>query len=306
MPRGPFTQSAMILFETPPTHDSVALALAAFEPRERTLPDDGGWMGSPRDLLIAFRPGGELAIDVRAEVWPDGMGDPEEAAALFAAWGTGAFGPLVFPGNLERAVQQAHALDDAAGLADKHKAFVRLRTTYAIGQGKDAKLMPDDWDPMQELLALVGVSRALLDVPGALAYFDPNAELLLPKAEIDEALAHADQAQVPPLDLFTHVRFFRIDEGWAVMDTLGMDRFFLPDLEIAFTKSVDPAKAADFLRNVQLYVLKNGPVIEEGHLVDGPEGKLRALKREQGLVEPPRPVIRFVPDGVELPKGLDQ
>lgn len=296
----------MVLFERAPSHDDVALALRGLEPVEREMPGDQGWMGSPRDLLIAFRPDGHVAIDVRATPWPDDMGDPESDAALFGAWGTGAFGPLVFPGNLERAVQQSIVFEDPASVANKHSAFVRVRTTYAIGKGPDAKLMPDDWDPMEELLAMIGASRALLEMPGAIAYFDPNAELFVPREEIDSALTHAEKSKLPPLDLFTHVRFFRIDDEWSLMDTLGMDRFMLPDLEILFTNAVEPSMAARFLRNVQLYVLKNGPVIDDGHSIDGPEGKLRAKKQEHGLVEPPRAVVRFTPENKTPPKGLDQ
>jgi hypothetical protein len=210
------------------------------------------------------------------------------------------------PGNLERAIQQSVALEEPDVVAGRHRGFVRLRTSYAIGKGADAPVMPEDWDPMTELLAIVGASRAVLELPGALAYFDPNAELLIPREEIDSALEHAEKTQLPPLDLFTHVRFFRIDEQWSIMDTLGMDRFFLPDLELAFTNAVEPSKAARWLRNLQLYLLKNGPVIEDGHSVDGLEGKLRAARRDHGLVEPPRPVIRLMPADKELPAGVDQ
>jgi hypothetical protein len=304
MPRGLFTQSAVVLFDRTPSHDDVALALRRLEPLEREMKGQRGWMSSERDLLIAFRPDGHIAIDARAGAWPDDMGDPQSNADLFGAWSMGAFGPLVFPGNLERAVQQALSFEDPERVAAKHGGFVRLRTTYVMGKGPDAKVMPEDWDPMEELLALLGAARALLEMPGALAYFDPNAELFIPKEEIDSALAHAERSKLPPLDLFTHVRFFRIDETWAVLDTLGMDRFFLPDLEIVFTNAVEPSKAVHFLRNVQLYVLKNGPVIEEGHTIDGPEGQLRASERENGLVEPPRPIIRLAPASKTLPHGI--
>ncbi|MBZ0120295.1 MAG: DUF4261 domain-containing protein [Sandaracinaceae bacterium] len=307
MPRGYFTQSAMVLFEKAPSIDDVARAIAELEPRQREMDAKSTqWMSSATDLLVGFRPEahGELAIDVVDAPWPDEMGDPESDADLFGAWTMGSFGPLVFPGNLERAAQQAVAFEGAEALTQKHGGFVRLRTTYVIGAGEDAKVVPDNWDPMEELMAILGASRALLELPGALAYFDPNAEVILPREALDSAIAHSMALKLPPIDLFSHVRLFQIDEQWSLMDTVGLERFFLPDIEIAIDQRIDPNQAAEFLRNVSLFLLAKGPVVKAGHTMDGPGGRYVASEREESLVEPPRKVVRLVPEGATLPADL--
>ncbi len=306
MPRGYFTQSAMILFDRTPSIDEIAISVRHLEPRQRELGDSTVWMNASTDLLVAFRPEvhGELAIDVVGETWPDAMGDPQNEADVFGAWSTGAFGPLVYPGNLERAAQQCVSIEDAPKLVDRHRAFVRLRTTYVIGGGDKAKVIPEDHDPLQESLVLLSAARPMLELKGALVYFDPNGEVLATREEMDSALEHAESAKVPPLDLLTQVRFFRVDQNWSIMDTVGMDRFFLPDLELLFTQELDPNQAANFLRSISLYLLQHGPVIKNGNTVDGPQGKLNASMHEEPLAEPPRPVIRLIPQGAELPEGL--
>jgi hypothetical protein len=298
----------MVLFDRVPSIDEVAQSIAQLQPRQRELGQDKQkWMNGNTDLLVAFRPEvkGELAIDVLDEPWPDTMGDPENAADLFAAWSMGSFGPLVYPGNLERAAQQSVSLDDAPALVGKHKGFVRLRTTYVIGAGEDAKIVPQDHDPLEEAMLLITAARLMLELPGAIAYFDPNGEIIATREEMDASVTHAEGAKVPPLDLFNHVRFFRVDEQWSIMDTVGMDRFFLPDLEIVFSRELDPNNAAGFLRTLCLYMLQRGPVLKDGDTIDGPQGKLRVKLAKESLAEPPRPVARLMPEGAKLPEGLD-
>jgi hypothetical protein len=310
MPRGFFTQSPTVLLPRAPSNDEVEAALCTHPDmdlevsieRRQTKP---GWLSGGTELLVPFgeAPMGHVHVDVLDSPWPDSMGDPKEDADLFGAWSMGAFGPLAFPGNLKRAAQQAVSFEGARDAVSAHRAFVRLRTSYLVGAGTDAPmLLPEGWSGLAELDALLQLVAPLLALPGACAYFDPNSEVIVGPERARSLLAEGEDG--PPLELFSHVRLFHIDERWKLMDTVGLERLFLPDLELVFTTDTDPNEVADLLRNASMYLISNGAVIEDGHTLDGPEGTLRVHAREKSLGEPPRAVLRFVPEGAAVPAGV--
>ncbi len=305
MPRGFFTQSTTILFTRAPSIDEIEAALEPLRCPILRRHTEAGWMSGGTELLVPFGddPEGHVHVDVVDQPWPDTMGDPEKDPPLFAAWGMGAFGPLAFPRNLERATRQAVAFRDAGEAVSRHRAFVRLRTSYLVGAGPDSAVVPEGWSPLAEIDAMLQIARPLLALEGACAYFDPNAEVILPHDGVRALLESDDDEGSTPLELFTHVRLFDIDERWAMMDTVGLDRFFLPDVEVLVPRGADPNEVAGFLRNVSAYVLANGPVIEDGHTTEGPFGILHVHARDESLTEPPRRVLRMVPEGAELPEG---
>ena len=85
----------------------------------------------------------------------------------------------------------------------------------------------------------------MLGLEGALAYFDPNAEVLLPVPLVREVTA---EGEAPPLELFTHVRLFNIDPRWALMDTVGLERCFLPDVEVLVPAGAQVEAGAALIR----------------------------------------------------------
>jgi len=302
MPRGFFTQSTTVLFSRAPSIDEIEAALEPLGCSIEKRTSDPGWLSGGTELLVPFgeEPGGHVHVDVLEQAWPDTMGDPEADSMLFGAWTMGAFGPLVFPRNLERAVGQAVAFPEAERAAAQHRAFVRLRTSYLVGAGPDAAIMPEGWSPLGEIDAMLQVAAPLLGLDGACAYFDPNAEVILPH---DGVRAVLEGEEPTPLELFSHVRLFNIDPTWSMMDTVGLDRFMLPDVEVLAPREADPNEVAGFLRNVSVYLLSNGEVIEDGHTAEAPFGVLRVHARDQSLTEPPRRVLRMVPEGADLPDG---
>lgn len=295
----------MVLFTRAPSIEEIETALEPLRCPILRRHTEPGWLSGGTELLVPFGddPEGHVHVDVVESPWPDTMGDPKEDPPLFAAWSMGAFGPLVFPKNLERAVKQAVAFRDAGEAVAKHRAFVRLRTSYLVGAGEDSPIMPENWSALAEIDAMLQVVAPILGIEGACAYFDPNAEVILPHDGVRALLESDEREGSTPLELFTHVRLFNIDSQWSLMDTVGLDRFLLPDVEVLLTRDVDPNLVAGFLRNVSAYLLANGPVIEDGHTTEGPFGVLHVHARERSLTEPPRRVLRMVPEGAELPEG---
>lgn len=305
MPAGFYTECAAVLFARAPSLDEISLVL----PRATRRPLRGGggapWFGGD-DLVLDIDPArnGWMIVDVVRAPWPDAMGHPKDDPQLFGAWSLGAFGRYAFPGNFTRACEQAWGVRETAESAATHVAFVRLRTTYVMGAEGDAPLEPEDRSWRTDHDAVLDAALAVLRVPGALAYFDPTAELLLPGEEMEARRAFARTHARVPIELVSHARLFRPDASHSLLDTIGMARADLPDLEVPFALSQDANEMLGFVRNVSLYHLDRGEPIPSGDTVDGPGGRYRVHAFDEALVEPPRPVLRLLLDGNAFPEVL--
>lgn len=308
MAKGFSTQSAMVLLEHSVGLDALEACLRPLGQVQRNERSEPGWMSKP-SVLVPMRPqvNGHVLVDLVDEPWPDGMGDPKEQVDLFGAWSMGFFGPWVFPGNLERAQAMSFTWREARTVSSRHRAFVRIRSSYILGAGKDAPLLSADYDPLPELEFVTEVARTVLGLPGALAYFNPNGEVLRSAAGVEADVAWHAQRHLLPLPLWTNVRLFKLTPEWSVMDTIGMEQLDTTDHEACFrTSEYDPGAVDGFLRGISLYLLQNGPVIEPGNTADGPGGvRWEAHPVETSLAPQPRPVLRWVPqDGSRSPLDM--
>jgi hypothetical protein len=304
MAKGFFTQGVCALLSRPATLDEIEPLLREFQIVGRiddaATPDLGG-----PSFTVAFRPevNGYLTVDCQDRPWPDHMGDPQREPMLFGAWSMGHFGPLAFPGNLQRAAEQSWGWDRAKAVPGQHRAFVRVRSSYLFGASDDAKVFPPDYDPLAELLFVTRVARALLRLPSALAYFNPNGETLHTADTIDDSLDFHAQRGLPPLDVWGNVRLFNPDNGWLLMDTVGMGQLDRPDCEACFPNGrYDPREVDNFFRNCSAYLLEHGEIIEDGDTMNGPgDVNWRAQHVEETLSPPPRRGLRWFPDDGSRP-----
>ncbi|MCB9615169.1 MAG: DUF4261 domain-containing protein [Sandaracinus sp.] len=310
MPRGFFTSCVTVLFDELPSLDAVRDVLSDFEIVGEQTGDEPTWFLGFPELVIDYRPElhGRVTVERIDRTWPDGMGDPTTEIDVFSAWSMGAFGPGAFPGNLERAMQQAVSWDDdPEPTVERHTGMLRVRTSYVMGAGEDAPVVPEGADLVDELTFVANLAAALCRLPGALAFFSPSAELLLEPEELQRRVIEADERDVPPLDTFTHVRMMNVGEapGWSLMDTVGADQVFLPDQEAVFAQDVDPNEIAAFLMDVVFYLLEQGEVVKDGDTIEGPGGVWRARLRDEALVAPPRRTMRWSRVGAKVPRVFD-
>ena len=245
--------------------------------------------------------GAVALIDVVDEPWPDGMGDPQSDAPRFGAWSMGFFGPFAFPECLRRSVDHAGwdgADDGVAG----HRSFVRLLVTYAVGAMPTDPVLPPDYDALSELIVLMPLWRSLQTVRGARCAFNPNGEVLCGPAAFDAAVAFAKEADIPPVDLWTNVRLFRVDETWMLMDTVGMAQLDRVDMEACFPiGAMEPDAVAAMLRNLTVYAAEGGGEFAAGDTTDGPGGLWHGFPVDDGRVLPPRSVVRWFPGSSPKP-----
>jgi hypothetical protein len=316
MAKGLFTQGMCVLLRRPVSLSELQEKLASFEfvgVQESVV--DGA---SPETLVLEFRPevGGHLLVTPSTEKWPDQMGDPESAPDVFVAWSLGQFGPLAFPGCLQRAAEQSWGWEEGEDAVEEHTAHVRLLISYVLGsdesqeeeiESDDVVLIPNDYDPIGELRFLTKAVSALLDLPEAICYFNPGGEVLRDQAGLRQGLNYAWNFELPPLDMWTNVRLFRAEDSWALMDTVGMGQLDMPDMEAVYdTQRYEPAEVERFLRNASLYLMGAEEDFEDGDAADGPgDISWNAIECVESLSDPPRETIRWFPDdGTEPPDEL--
>lgn len=298
MPKGMFTQGVSILLDRPVGLDEIEPTLADFDVRRRN--DEGtSWeLGGPT-LIVArdLEANALVAVDTVDRRWPDHMGDPQQEPMIFGAWSMGNFGPFAYPGGLERAAQQCWSWEDGKTVPDRHAAFLRVRSSYAFGAEDDDPIMPADYEPLSELEFVTKLAAALLELPAALCYYNPNGEVLKDEGGLRESLNYGWAHDLPPLDAWSNVRLFNFNPEWSLMDTVGNGQLEIPDVEACFHEDTcDPNAVANFLRNVSLYLFNNGEVINNGDTMDGPGGvHWQARPFENGICDPPRRVLRWFP-----------
>ncbi len=314
MTKGSFTQGMCVLMERAIDSTMIEAALAGFDIVGRH--DASGADDPTCTLVLNFRPEvqGHVLVSFSPSPWPDDMGDPDESPELFVAWSLGQYGPLAFPGCLQRAAEQSWGWEPGREIAKSHQAHIRILTSYVLGNGEsgqeddeDTPLLPDDYDSLEELHFMMRVIAPLLELPGAICYFNPGGEVLRDENGLRQGLNHAWANSIPPLDMWTNVRLFRADEDWTLMDTVGNGQFDLPDMEAIFkSDDYEASEVEEFLRHASLFLLREDDDVEDGDSADGP-GKHPwvALECDDALSDPPRPTIRWIPqDGSDPPEEL--
>ncbi len=308
MPRGFFTQSACVLLAKPTSLDVITPLLSEFQIAKRIDEFKEIHFGGP-SLIVAFRPevNGYVNMDVREGTWPDHMGDPKVEPMLFGAWTMGHYGPFTFPGGFRRAQEQLWAWPEGKNVVARHTAAIHIRASYVFGADKDAKILPPDYDALAEMHFITRLAVALMKHPDALAYFNPNGEILADERMLLKSLDYHKQQELPPFDIWTNIRVLNPNNGWMIMDTVGMEQLDRPDLEACFpAKKYELGEVSYFLRNCCLYLLKNGEVIKDQNTMNGPGGiNWQAHHVEKELSAPPRRLIRWFPmDGSKPPSEM--
>ncbi|UJR78231.1 DUF4261 domain-containing protein [Sandaracinus amylolyticus] len=312
---GMYTQCMCVLFDRAPTIDATAARLDRFTIVGERAAAGGrdGWTLAGPAVVVAYRPevNGHVLVDVVDRPWPDGMGAPNgPEETLFSSWAMGAFGPSTFPGNLERAMQQAHTWPEARVIAPRHRAFVRVRTTYAIGARPETKVWPDDRDPLDELRFVTDVVRAVLGAPRALCAFNPSGETLVSAERLERLWERDRRGEAIPIDAWVNVRLFRPGrlgrEEWFLFDTVGLDQLGVRDHEGAVPESSSSFDhVPGVLWSFGSYDLAKRGAMRVGDTADDFAGaKWRAHAEGDALVQPPRPVLRWAPAALDVPAPL--
>lgn len=303
MAKGFFSQGMCLLTDGQTTLEDIKTSLREekLDIVVKQMPPDEDWrFGGPK-LVIPYLPkvNGYASIDVVTQSWPDAMGDPKTDSMTFGAWSMGFFGPFAFPGGLARAGQHSWVWQPGRAIAEGHRGFIRILLSYVSGTEENAPILPKDYDPLAEMYFLSRLVLALLEAPGVICYFNPNGEVLRDRASFREVWAEGQKQKKIPLPLWMNIRFFRINEEFGMMDTVGNPQLDLQDLEALFPWSkYEPGDIAYYLRNVTHYLLGLDRELQTGEEIDGPgESNLSWITEglEEGTIKPPRGTLRLYP-----------
>jgi hypothetical protein len=272
-------------------------------------------LGGP-GVLVEYRPevNGYVLVDVVDHRWPDRMGDPETEPEVFGAWSMGHFGPGTWPGSLARACEHSWGWPDGRTVPLQHARFIRIRISYVFGKsdffGTPDLVKPEGYDPLHELEFVTRIAAALVRLPQALCYFNPNGECVRDVTQFLDCLSNHASAGQMPLYVWSNVRLFTLQNAepdWNLMDTVGMSQLDAADHEALFESTAYETGDVDgFLRTMSSYVVTKGPIIRHGDTADGP-GNVRwqGFRVEKANTAPPRPVIRWFPlDRRKIPTEL--
>ena len=306
-----FTQGLAILLRKAVTLDAIEELLTDFTVVSRHEESTSWPLWGP-SLTVAYRPevNGHVAVDSVDHRWPDRMGDLKTDVEVLGAWQMGHFGPATWPGSLERACQNSWAWPDGRSAPLQHQAFIRIRSSYAFGKSDNPIFIPDDYDAVRELKFVSRIAAALVRLPQAICYFNPNGECVVDASRFLDCLnAYAADGEMP-LHVWSNVRFFNLEDSdpvWHLMDTVGMSQLDAPDHEAFFESTAyEPLEVDNFLRIMSAYVVTNGPIIRHGDTTDGPGNlKWQGFHVDEAYNMPPRPAIRWFPqDRRKIPAKL--
>ncbi|HEY2589549.1 MAG TPA: DUF4261 domain-containing protein [Tepidisphaeraceae bacterium] len=313
MPKGFFSQGVVLLTDGRATIADVKSAIqsAGFAVVKEIAPQELWSFGGPT-VLVPFRAevNGSVMIDVVDRAWPDTMGDPKLDPMTFGAWSMGYFGPFAYPGGLTRAIQHAWAWAAGRDVAPAHRGFIRIRSSYVGGARPDATCLPKDYEPVPEMMFVSRLAIAAGNASGVLCYFNPNGEVLRDLASFRSVFDACVNQSKAPLLLWMNVRLFALDGAFGLMDTVGNSQLDVMDIEVVYPKKqYDPNAIGYYVRNVTHYLLELGREIQTGEAIDGPGERglsWTAETRDEGLVAPPRRVLRLFPksDAIAIRSAL--
>ncbi len=309
MSHGLTTQAIALLFSSAPTLDKLREALASYTPTLRECEDSWPAQSPSLSFSIPDVPETSAIIDIVHQPWPDDLSQDDHSSDIFLAWKLGHFGPVARPVALSRALTRTFLTHNESQAVREHNSFLRLRTMStdpnALAKGSAIKT------PLlacQHLAILDRLAVQLLDLPGALAYFNPAGANVLSRNHFNHFTKQAQDLGLINTLVWTNRFFYTVNDHWSFFETLGNRQFHLPDLELPLSSAHHEHIPAckTFLANLTLQMINNRQFIASDTLVAGPADlNYKAHYFPVSLVEPDRPIILLLPEGMdELPPAF--
>lgn len=305
-----FVQTLVLLLKSAPTLDEIQAVLKKHPVTARMEDGVDSWEICGPSVVMDYREedGGKYVVDVVNRPWPDDLDYDNPESPLHQAWLAGHFGAYLLPESLERAKEQCWRWPEGKEAVEEATAFLRLRTTFLLDsqtEPNEDNWIPVDFDPAAELEELHKVIAELLELPQVICYFNPQGEVLRDKELFLETDKICQENEIPPLDLWSNVRLYRIDDDWVLMDTVGNCQLETMDVEACFLgDAYDMNDVDQLLRLVTMYLLED-PEFEDSESVEDENGVTWKISIElDSLCDPPREVVRLIPDDGNIPPDL--
>lgn len=239
----------------------------------------------------------QVEVDLQPVPWPDDHGAKSGDAPTIVAATVGALGRKAAPGGLERACQHAYHWKEAQVAVAGHSAFIALRMCGQMFNPAGTALS----GAAEQLGWMIEAAGRLMNLPGAVAFFNPAAEILQPPDRLAHCISQPMEL-LPYMEALLSSRRW-IVEGWDFFDTTGMQQLGLPDMELAVpADTVRPSECFVLLINLCIHLVHKGDVFLTGHTVDGLKGeRWRVMRCAKSVAGPQRAVIRWWPESLTTP-----
>jgi len=186
--------------------------------------------------------------------------------------------------SLHTSLGQTRDWDDAV------EALARSTASVVV-----TDLLAKDLQPRERLALFESVLLGVIEAarPSAI-HWKPAGKLVDPAALLKASGSPSVDA-LPAAAI--NVRMYRVKdrEQDLLMDTLGLAPLGLPDSQVVF-HGMDPARVAAHLYAVALFTLRNGDIVDDGEVIEGPKpGQEWMARHGRALALPARPVVDFDP-----------
>lgn len=198
---------------------------------------------------------------------------------------------VVMPTEKVRDVSGLHtSLGQTRDWEDAVEALARSTASVAV-----TDLLAKDLQPRERLALFEAVLLGVIEAarPAAI-HWKPAGKLVDPAALL-KASGSSSVDALPSAAI--NVRMYKVKdrEQDLLMDTLGLAALGLPDLQVVF-HGMEPARVAAHLYAVALYTLRNGEVVDDGQVIEGPKtGQEWLARHARSLAQPRRAVVDFDP-----------
>lgn len=306
-----FTQGVAVLFSEAPDLSLLRQHLEGAGYQISRSSPESVWpemQGACLELTTDFPDGRVCWVDVCDHPWPDELGTVGEPSRVTGAQAMDAYGPWAHPGALARALQASRA-ESLVEQVGPHQAFVRLRITPVFDRSTKAA-RPDSGMASDharlELPFLLRAVASLETCPDAIAYFNPNAELLLALGPFCQILRESSEQETFPIEAVCNFRRYRVDDEWSLVDSVGLMQLGFPDHEFAWADaSLSRNEQIQFVAGLLHYQADTGSVIRDGHTTSDRQNRMwRASQRECSCMIPPRRVLHWTLDGCRTEPAL--
>lgn len=149
-----------------------------------------------------------------------------------------------------------------------------------------------DQSPVESAIAVTRLALVALKVFDGMAVYWGNA-CVCNSREVFEDFCANISAEHLPVPVWLRYQPVRAANNEIGLYTLGMRQFGLMDIEVDRCK-MNPQDLFEFVSNIAHYLIKSGPVIEDGNTVGGSEDERILVHYRPSMIDPQRRVYKIV------------
>lgn len=251
-----YTHTACVLFDSVPERSKLARTLEGLGNWSWPVatPESQGtidWALSSSGLTLESPGGPTVTVSIVKHKWPDRSHNVNGSRAPLFGRSLPALGSTVRPGGLARSARNAALLPNARTMVSRHRAFVRIRTSYPAVSNMAHRADLDNLgsELVRSLELVTQIGARIMRVPGALCWYAPSGEVLASEPTLRILERRTDWEDRPPIEVWVGVEQ-RLSEATNELEVNSVGAFQLGMNELRFVDEATPAAALTARANV--------------------------------------------------------